>query len=68
VDLQEEECVLTPRMAASQQNGAAGGAARLRNTTMQQRQAISEKGGNAVLARYGHAYYKHIRECRKKAD
>ena len=53
--------VLSPRMVAAKRNGALGGKARSRNLTADQITAIGEKGGAALLAKYGHAYFKYIR-------
>lgn len=58
--LQDTTGVLTPRMVASQRNGAAGGRARAAKTTFEQRQAWGEQAGAATLARHGHAYFRHI--------
>lgn len=61
--------VLTPRMVAGKRNGAAGGRKRSLNMTAEQRQAVSAKGGAAVVAKYGVAYFRYIRSCvgKKKA-
>lgn len=61
---------LSPRMIAAKRNGVLGGKALVAKTTPEQRQAWSEKGGAATLARYGHAYFRHIvnkRWSKKKA-
>ena len=51
-----------PHLIASQQNGSAGGRARAARTSGEQRSAWSAKGGQSLLARYGSAYFRHIRQ------
>ena len=46
----------SPRLVSAKINGSLGGQARAARLTAEQRSASAERGGNALLARYGHAY------------
>lgn len=58
--------LISPRMAASQRNGRLGGLARMKSTTAEQRQAIGEKAGAAVVTRYGVAFFRFMAQCKRK--
>src|ERR1035437_1429464 len=64
-----------PTAAEKRQRKEAGhrmGVARARNLTQERRVEIAEQGGGATLAKYGHAYFRHInpfthtKECKHK--
>jgi general stress protein YciG len=40
--------------------GSLGGKARARNLTQDRMEEIGRQGGSATLAKYGHAYFRHI--------
>lgn len=54
---------VSPRIASAKRNGSLGGRAMRESATPEQRQKWGEQAGAAVLARYGHSYFKYIRSC-----